>query len=106
MKSIISFINESKFETELSKCNTLEKFICKFQGIKNLNELTQDDFDSYDLGFVWFGDDFADITLSDFIKKVKSYGNSKIEDLEFDNNIVTFTCNGDQFDLDYVDPEY
>lgn len=105
MKSLKDYIFESNLENDLSKAKTLEEFICRFQGVKTLSELTQDDMEAYDLGFIWFGDDFSDITIDEFIKKVKSYGNAKIEDLDFDteNGFVTFTCNGDDFDLDYAD---
>lgn len=105
MKSLKNYIFESRVENDLSKCKTLEEFICRFEGVKSLSELTQDDMEAYDLGFIWFGDDFADLTIDEFVEKVKSYGNAKIENLHFDSNngIVTFTCNGDDFDLDYVD---
>ena len=101
MKSLKNYILESKLENDLAKCKTLEQFICRFQGVKSLSELTQDDMEAYDLGFIWFGDDFADLTIDEFVEKV----NAKIEDLHFDTNrgIVTFMCNGDDFDLDYVD---
>ena len=105
MKSLKYYIFESNLENDLAKCKTLEEFICVFQGVKSLSELTQDDMEAYDLGFIWFGDDFSDITIDKFVEKVKSYGKAKIEDLNFDSNhgIVTFTCNGDDFDLDYCE---
>jgi hypothetical protein len=105
MKNLINYITESKIENDLAKCKNLEQLICRFQGVKSLSELTQDDMDAFDLGFIWFNDENSDMKLNDFIKKVKSYGDAKIEDLNFDKShgIMTFSCNGDDFDLDYVD---
>ena len=69
MKSLKNYIFESRIENDLSKCKTLEEFICRFEGVKSLSELTQDDMEAYDLGFIWFGDDFADLTIDEPDKK-------------------------------------
>lgn len=117
MKSITEFINENineskmtKFKSGLMKCKTFDKLFCYFNNIKSIDELTEDDFDSYDLGFVWFGENGEKLTFNEFIKKVKSYSNKKVTDISIDDigncECVSFTCDDEEFSIDFIDPIY
>ncbi len=109
MKSITTYIFESinKKQKTLMKCKTLEKLFCKFADLKNLSELTEDDLESFDYGYTWFNSE-DEMSLSDFVSKIKSYGNKPIENFEFDDKslsnvtLMSFDCNGDHFEIDCV----
>ena len=67
LNEVLKINSKSKVIRTDGKYFTLEEFICKFQGVKSLSELTQDDMEAYDLGFIWFGDDFADLTIDELL---------------------------------------
>ena len=100
--------NFTKFENEIYNAETLEELICIFYSLEKIEDMTESDFNSYDAAFYWFGDDFYDLTLNEFIKKIKSFKNYPIENLEFHHNnkmtdSFTFKCNGIDFDIEYVE---
>ena len=109
MKSITTYIFESinKKQKSLMKCKTLEKLFCEFADLKNLSELTEDDLESFDYGYTWFNSE-DEMSVSDFVSKIKSYGNKPIENFEFDDKslanvtLMSFDCNGDHFEIDCV----
>lgn len=114
MKSIKEFINENineskmtKFKSGLMKCKTFDKLFCYFNNIKSIDELTEDDFDAYDMGFVWFDEEGADLTFNDFIKKIKSYTGKKVTDIEIDDlgntENLSFVCDNTSFCVDFVE---
>lgn len=113
MKSIVEYLNESKntkFKTNLLKCKTFNKMFCVINGIKNIDEISKDDFDSYDLGFVWFGEKGQNLSFDEFIKKIKTYSNKKVTDINIDDigncECVSFNCDDEDFSIDFIDPIY
>jgi hypothetical protein len=101
-----SIYDDTTWEEFISRQNTLEDLVCAFNGVYNIYDIDIDLFDSVDMGFIWFEDNDDAQTLGGFIKEVKKYGDSPIEDLEFDDQTgdMTFSCNGDEFIIPYVEP--
>ena len=101
-----SIYDDTTWEEFLSRQNTLEDLVCAFNGVYNIYDIDIDLFDSVDMGFIWFEDNDDAQTLGGFIKEVKKYGDSPIEDLEFDDYTgdMTFSCNGDEFIIPYIEP--
>ena len=101
-----SIYDDATWEEFISRQNTLEDLVCAFNGVYNIYDIDIDLFDSVDMGFIWFEDNDDAQTLSGFIKEVKKYGDSPIEDLEFDDQTsdMIFSCNGDEFIIPYVEP--
>lgn len=103
-----SIYDDTTGEEFISRQNTLEDLVCAFNGVYNIYDIDIDLFDSTDMGFIWFEDNDDAQTLGGFIKEVKKYGDSPIEDLKFDaqNGEMTFSCNGDEFIIPYVEPYF
>jgi len=101
-----SIYDDTTWEEFIRRQTNLEDLICAFNGVFNLYDIDVDLFDSVDMGFIWFEDNDDVQTLGGFIKEVKKYGDSPIEDLEFDDQTgdMTFSCNGDEFIIPYVEP--
>jgi hypothetical protein len=101
-----SIYDDTTWEEFISRQNTLEDLVCAFNGVYNIYDIDIDLFDSADMGFIWFEDNDNAQTLPGFIKEVKKYGDSPIEDLEFDDETgdMIFSCNGDDFFIPFVEP--
>lgn len=101
-----SIYDDTTWEEFISRQTNLEDLICAFNGVYNIYDIDIDLFDSVDMGFIWFEDNDNAQTFSGFIKEVKKYGDSPIENLEFDDEQgeMIFSCNGDEFIIPYVEP--
>ena len=106
MKSLTQFIVESTINENLSKyekCKVFKNLFKLYTGCNKPEDLTEDDFDIYDLGFAFNRNNVAYI---DVVKWLKSVWNEKVNDVktkDLGNTYnVTFKMKGEEFDLDVV----
>lgn len=107
MKSIIKYINESKWTTSVKKCKTFGEFFFLYTGYSSIDELTKDDYEAYDYGFLFNqeGDSFEE--FKKWFDKVKD---NKITNIKFQDinghGGVSFNMGEEVFDMDFDDSEY
>lgn len=106
MKSLTQFIVESMINGNLSKyekCKVFKNLFKLYTGCNKPEDLTEDDFDIYDLGFAF---NRNNISYIDFVKWLKSVWNEKVNDVKTKDlgnaYNVTFKMKGEEFDLDVV----
>lgn len=103
MKSLTQYINESitSEDSSYKKCKTFKDFFKLYTGYENPRELTEDEFESCDYGFIF---NREDMNYKEFIEWLKSVWDNKITNIKikFMGNvyILTFKMNGEIFDLD------
>ena len=107
MKSLMQFIIESTIDENLEeykKCKVFKDFFKLYSKCEKPEDLTKDDFDNYDLGFLF---NREKISYMEFVKWLKSVWNEKISDIKIKDlgNVysVTFKMKGEEFDLDLVE---
>ena len=103
MKSLTQYINESitSEDSSYKKCKTFKDFFELYTGYENPRELTEDEFESCDYGFIF---NREDMNYKEFIEWLKSVWDNIITNIKikFMGNvyILTFKMNGEIFDLD------
>ena len=109
MKSLTQFIVESTINGNLSKyekCKVFKNLFKLYTGCNKPEDLTEDDFDISDFGFLF---NRQNISYTEFVKWLKSVWDEKISDVKVKDlgNVysLSFKMKGEQFDLDVIDEE-
>jgi hypothetical protein len=95
--------NFKKLVQTLKKCQSLEEALCAIFKLDKLEDLTEDDYYSFDMGYQTFPDE-EEIEFDEFIEKVRTYERplKKVKADDKDDNyecIISFECNGDNFEF-------
>lgn len=108
MKSLSKYINESIIieNSAYKKCKTFGDVFVLNTDCESPEDITEDDFESFDLGFVF---NRPDMSYKEFVEWVKSVWDNKISDVnvKFIGNTysVTFKMGDEIFDIDSANAE-
>ena len=105
MKALYQYIKENiaNEKSKYKKCKTFNEFFRLYTGCETPEELTKDNFNSFDYGFLF---NREDLNYKEFIEWLKSVWDNKISGITvkvLDNVYnITFKMDGETFDLDAV----
>ena len=93
-----------KIQKNTKKCKVFKDFLKLYSNYEKPEDLTKDDFDNYDFGFLF---NRENISYMEFVKWLKSVWNEKISDIKIKDlgNVysITFKMKGEELDLDLVE---
>lgn len=105
MKSIIQFINESRFSENVKKCKTFGEFFFLYTGYNSIDEMNEEDYDSYDYGYTFNREDDSLEEFKKWFETVKDnkITNIKIRSINGGEDAVSFKMGKELFDMDFLD---